>query len=162
MLKVYEWGVEVFMHPILFEIWNISICPSLWSTMWVFGEIGCLLVSVLTLISGWSQIRVCLWLIWTSSGEVSSEILWTCYQSCSGCWGMLFAWGFITTDPSSRCSQFILQKLWKTLGFLWCIEFMNGSAKPSNSTNVPLIHCQTQAGWNQSCTCYLCPCISVL
>jgi len=96
--------------------------------MWVFGEIGCLLVSAWTLISGWSQIRVHLWLIQTSSGEVSSEILWMCYQSCSGCWqiwGVLFVWEFITTDPSSRCSWFILQKLQKTLGFPWCIQFMN-------------------------------------
>ena len=108
--------------------YGISICPSLWSTMWVFGEIGCLLVSAWTLISGWSQIRVHLWLIQTSSGEVSSEILWMCYQSCSGCWqiwGVLFVWEFITTNPSSRCLWFILQKLQKTLGFPWCIQFMN-------------------------------------
>ncbi len=51
-----------------------------------------------------------------------------CYQSCSGCWqiwAVLFVWEFITTDPSSRCSWFILQKLQKTLGFPWCIQFMN-------------------------------------
>ena len=126
-----------FSHILYHSKYGISICPSLWSAMWVFGEIGigCLLVSALTLISGWSQIRVCLWLIWTSSGEVSSEILWMCYWSCSRCWqiwGMLFAWEFITTDPSSRCSRFILQKLRKTSGFLWCVEFMNSSAKLSN------------------------------
>jgi len=135
--------------------YGISICPSLWSTMWVFGEIGCLLVSAWTLISGWSQIRVHLWLIQTSSGEVSSEILWMCYQSCSGCWqiwGVLFVWEFITTNPSSRCLWFILQKLQKTLGFPWCIQFMNVHwrfAKPSNGTNVPSVHCPwMQAGWN--------------
>ncbi len=161
-------GVWKFSCILYHSKYGISICPSLWSAMWVLGEIGigCLLVSALTLISGWNQIRVHPWLIQTSSGEVSSEILWTCYQSCSGCWqiwGMLFVWEFITTDPSSRCSWFILQKLWKTLGFLQCVQFMNGSAKLSNGTNVPSVHCpQMQAGWNRSCACYLCPCISVL
>ncbi len=45
--------------------------------------------------------------------EKCPQKFYECYQSCSGCWqiwGVLFVWEFITTDPSSRCSWFILQK----------------------------------------------------